>query len=237
MGKIEYRGEYLDLLRDLTAISKSVIIRKDGDFLNVRRIDSAKMMAYELIAPKEYFNIDRDEISFYEYSEFYQFYKTYKNPALSLDGTRLIISEGKSECGCVLQNPEAIGGTPKKFNFTDPDIKFTLISSDLDQFIKMFSLIRDSKMPRIGLAYEDGEITLKVFNNDVDNTFKKSFECEVLNNTTDNVNFDFTIFSEVFQNLPPRHDYDVYVKAGGFVKVKLIDDNMDLSIITGKVND
>jgi len=43
------------------------------------------------------------------------------------------------------------------------------------------------------------------------------------------------MFSETFMNLPSKRDYVIEIKNSGFIKISLVDDNIDLSIYTGKV--
>lgn len=231
MKKIAYNSDLFDILKDLTAINTSIIFEKTEDNkILVKRADSESTIAYQLTAPLEYFNFDKDQIAFYNYPEFYQYFKALTQPEMSITENNITLIEGNSKTNYLLSNPESIPAGPKSINFKDPDIRFNLSSTELDELLKMIGLINSKKTQVIG---NSESITFKVFNTVHDNTFEKTFKIENLSKFTDEV--DFTMFSETFMNLPSKRDYIIEIKSSGFIKISLVDDNINLSIYTGKV--
>lgn len=231
MSKVQYNSELFDLLKDLTSINTQVIFEKDSDGnVLVRRADSESTIAYQLVAPKHYFDFQYDQIAFYNYPEFYNYFKALGEPEIDIDQKSVILKSGSSKGSYLLSNPESIAAGPKSINFKDPDIRLRISSEELDELLKMIGLINSKKTQVFG----DGKkITFKVFNNLHDNTFEKSFDIENLTNFDDEI--DFIMFSDTFKNLPAKRDYVIEVKSQGFVRISLVDDNVSLDIYTGRV--
>lgn len=231
MEKIEFHREVFDLVNDLCQINKSVIFEKENDNIIIKQMDAEKTIAYVLEAPKEYFNFGDDNIAFYNFPEFYQFFRTVENGDLYKEENIIKLSNKNSKINYLLSNPESIGVTSKKPNLNDLDLRFLLTSNDLSEIIKMDSLI---KAKRAQIYGNDSNITIKIHNDLCDNSFEKTYVIENLSGYTES--FDFEIFSEHFSKLPSRKDYIVEIKRTGFVKFMLVNDNnLNLNIYTGSV--
>jgi len=231
MAKVHYNAELFDLLKDLTSINTNVVFEKeDNGNIVVRRADSESTIAYQLKAPKDYFDFDEDQIAFYNYPEFYQYFKAFGQPEMSIDEKKVRLVEENSKTEYLLSNPESIPSGPKSINFNNPDVRINLSAAELDDLLKMIGLINSKKAQIFG----NGEgITIKVFNNLHDNTFEKTFKVENLSNLTEDI--DFVMFSDTFRNLPPKRDYVIEIKAQGFIKISLVDEKVNLDIFTGRV--
>lgn len=231
MGKVKYNAELFDILKkNLTLINNSIIFEKEDDKVVVRRSDSESTIAYQLTAPKEYFDFDEDQIAFYNYNEFHQYFTALDGPDLSISNGKIYIKKNTSKTDYLLSQPEQISPGPKSINFKDPDVRFKLNSSDLDEFIKMIGLIKPKKAHIFG---KGDKITIKIFNSLHDNTFEKTFDVENLNNNDEEI--DFVIFSETFERFPANRDYNIEIKKQGFVRISLIDENMTLDVYTGRI--
>lgn len=231
MSKIQYNKELFELLKDLSSINTQVVFEKneEGNVL-IRRADSESTIAYQLVAPNEYFAFEDEQIAFYNYPEFYQYLTAFKTAELSIMDKSVTIKEGSSMTKYLLTNPESIPAGPKSINFTDPDIRLNLSSVELDELLKMIGLINSKKTQIVG---NGKKITFKVYNNLHDNTFEKTFDVENLTDFEDEV--DFVMFSDTFKNLPPKRDYVIEIKSQGFIRISLVDENVKLDIYTGRV--
>lgn len=233
--KIEYSVELFDLIKDLTPITNSVIFQKDEDEnVVVCRSDSESTIVYRLVAPKNYFNFE-DTIAFYDYNNYYQYLKAFKDPSLLMKDEKTILirsNDGNATTEYLLSDPEAIKAGPKAINFKDANVKFNLSSYDLDQIIKMITLI-DPKKAQI--TTDGNKVKVKIYSNMNlhENTFEKVFDIEEKNDLDDEI--DFVIFSDTFQKIPLKKNYSVEIKKEGFVKISLINDNVNLDVYTGKV--
>jgi len=232
MGTVNYNAELFDILKDLTSINNAVVLDKEEKKVVVRRADSESTIAYELTAPKEYFDFKDEQVAFYNYNEFYQYLKAFVNsPELSIDNKKVNMKDGSARTVYLMSNPEAIPPGPKSINFTDPDIRFKFKASDHDEFIRMINLIKPKKAQIFG---KGDKITIKIFNNLHDNTFEKEFEVENLSNNADE-EVDFVIFSDTFEQFPQKRDYQIEIKKQGFVRISLVDEKMTLDVYTGRI--
>lgn len=231
MAKVKYNAELFDLLKDLTSINTNVVFEKDDNGnIVVRRADSESTIAYQLKAPNDYFDFGEEQIAFYNYPEFYQYFKAFTQPEMSIDEKKVRLVEGNSKTEYLLSNPETIPAGPKSINFKDPDVRINLSAAELDDLLKMIGLINSKKAQIFG----NGEgITIKVFNSLHDNTFEKTFPVENLSKIKEDI--DFVMFSDTFKNLPPKRDYVIEIKAQGFIKISLVDEKVNLDIFTGRV--
>ncbi len=231
MKAIEYKNELFDLVKDLTSINNQIIFEKSDDKVVICRADAESTIAYKLVAPKDCFAFDEEQVAFYNYMEFYQYFHAINAPEISIDGDiKMYIKSGSAKVEYLLSNPESIQPGPKTIKFKDPDIKFKLSSADHDELMKMINLIKPKKAQ---ITSDNKTVKVKLFNNLHDNTFEKTFTAEVLSKNEDEI--DFVIFSETFENIPLKNDYDIEIKKEGFINISLINPNMTLNIYTGKV--
>jgi len=231
MSKVQYNSELFDLLKDLTSINTQVVFEKDEEGkISVKRADSESTIAYQLKAPANYFEFEADQLAFYNYPEFYQYFKALGEPELSINQKSITLKEGSSKTNYLLSNPESIPDGPKSINFKDPDVRIELSAEDLDELLKMIGLINSKKAEVTG---NGEELTIKVFNNLHSNTFEKKFKAENLSEF--NGEIDFVMFSTTFSNLPSKRNYVIEIKSQGFIKISLVDENIKLDIYTGRV--
>ncbi|MFW6173270.1 MAG: hypothetical protein ACOC5T_05945 [Elusimicrobiota bacterium] len=231
MSKVQYNSELFDLVKDLTSINTQIVFEKDDEEnILVRRSDSESTIAYELKAPREYFDFSGEKVAFYQYPVFFQYFKAIGEPEIHISEKSLTLKEKGSKTNYLLSNPESIEKGPREINFVDPDIRINLTSGDLDEILKMIALINAKKVQVFG---NDDKLTIKVYQSLHDNTFEKTFEVENLSNIDEEI--DFVMFAETFKNLPVKRDYTVEIKKQGFIKISLVDENISLDIYTGKI--
>lgn len=227
MSKITYKSEFFNLLNDLTPINKSIIIDSDDETITIKRSDPDESIAYILEVSKDYFDLNTDKIAFYNYMEFFQFLSTMESPDLGIKDNKIILKKGKTKINYLLSNPESIKSGPKKINFANVDFSFDLDSSTIDELNKMHSLI---KAKRCVFDTNDEDITLKIFNNDKDNSFEKVLPLTRVSDFDGELNFK--IFSETITKIPTKRNYKVSIKNPGYLEFALVDDNINLKIYT-----
>ena len=234
MEKIVYNSDFFHILKNLITVSNSVIIRKEDDKVVVRRTDNEVTIAYNLKAPKEYFDFptDNDDVTFYNYGEFYSYFTSFKKPDIYIDNMKLTLKENSSKIDYILSNPQSFEKKiPKEPNFGDSDISFNLSWQDHDEILKMIALIKPKKARITG---NNEKISIVLFNQLHDNSFEKTFDAASVR-PNEKINIDFMIFSDTFMHIPSKRSYTVNIKSAGFVKVSLIDENINLDIYTGKI--
>ena len=226
MSKINYKSEFLNLVNDLTLINKSIIIDKNGDDILIKRSDSDKSVAYVLGAPNEYFGMVNEQIAFYNYTEFFQFLSTMETPDIQIKDSKITLNKGKTKINYLLSNPESIQPGPKQIDFSNVDFEFDLDASTIDELNKMHSLI---KAKRCSFTTKGDEITLKIFNNDKDNSFQKTMPLKRLSGMNEEV--DFKIFSETITKIPSKRNYKVSIKNPGYLEFDLVDERDRKSVV------
>jgi len=232
MEKVNYNSELFDVLRDLVSISNSVIIKKENDQIVIRKADSDVTIVYSLKAPNEYFNFpsNNDDVTFYNYGEFYQYLKSFTNPDIFIDNKKITLKENNSKIDYVLSNPESFEKkVPKEPNFGEADVSFNFSPADHDEIVKMITLIKPKKA-RISGNHE--KINISIFNQLHDNLFEKVFS---VTNAKGEQEIDFLVFTDTFLHIPPKREYTINIRSSGFLKVSLINNAMNLDIVTGKV--
>jgi len=232
MEKIKYNPELFDILRDLVSISNSVIIQKSDGNISIKKTDSDVTIAYCLKAPANHFDFPdtNDDVTFYNYGEFYQYFKSFDKPDIFIDNAKITLKENNSKIDYVLSNPESFEKKiPKEPKFGEPDISFKLKPEDHDEIIKMITLIKPQKARIVG---NSKKVSICIFNKLHSNTWEKTFKVEKANADQE---VDFLIFSSTFLNVPPKREYSFNIKSQGFVKISLLNNDMNLDIITGKV--
>jgi hypothetical protein len=231
MEKVNYNPELFNILRDLVSISNSVIIKKENDKIVIRKADSDVTIVYSLKAPLDYFNFpNNDDVTFYNYGEFYQYLKSFSNPDILIDNKKITLKENNSKIDYVLSNPEAFEKkVPKEPNFGEADVSFNFSHADHEEIVKMITLIKPKKA-RIKGNHE--KINISIFNELHDNSFEKVFDVTSANGEQE---IDFLIFSDTFLHIPTKREYTINIRSSGYLKISLINNNMNLDIVTGKV--
>lgn len=231
MKKVQYNSELFDLVKDLTSINTQVVFEKDEEGnVVVRRSDSESTIAYELRAPRDYFDFSEEQIAFYNYPEFFQYFRALGEPEISINQKSMTLKERGSKTSYLLSNPESIEKGPKTINFSNPDVRIELSSDDLDEILKMIALINAKKVQVFG---NGKKLTVKVYQNLHDNTFEKTFKVENVGGLDEEI--DFVMFAETFKNLPVKRNYIIEIKKQGFIRIALVDENIGLDIYTGKI--
>ena len=232
MENVKYNLEFFDVLRDLVSVSNSIVIKKEDDKIVVRKADSDVTIAYSLKAPTEYFDFpaNNDDVSFYNYGEFYQYLKSFGSPEILIDNKKVTLKENTSKIDYILSNPESFEKkTPKEPKFDESDISFDLTPADHDEIIKMITLIKPKKARIVG---NSKQVQIIIFNQLHENSFEKVFDVKSSNGEQE---VDFLIFSDTFLHIPSKREYTFNIKTSGFVKISLLNNPMSLDIFTGKV--
>ena len=231
--EVSYKEEFLDLIYDLRAIENGVIFEKDDDEENilVKRIDAEKNMAYSLKAPLSYFDFSEDRIAFYDYEEFYQFFKgLMKSPDIKLDNTKIVMEKDNSRMDYMLSDPDSVRAGPKNIKFEGAQVAFKLTAKDLERLTKTVTSI---KPKRAKISWDGKEVSIVVFSNQHHNVYEIKCDGKPIDGFDES--FEFMVFFDVFIKLPSRRDYNVYLKTDGWSRYSLIHEEIDLDIYAGRV--
>ena len=243
MIKLKYNPEFISLLYELTQINNSFVLIPINDKITVTRNDEAGSMAFQLIAPLEYFNIT-NEIAIFKFRDFYNFYKSQKDCDIYFDSenNEIVFKTENSELPFPLNDSNFIinENIPSRFEvpLNDCDFVFTLNADNIHDLSSKISQIKpdigtNSKL-KCNITYNNktSEIIIKA------EAYKPSFKLyvnvdKIYNETYENKSY--TILPNIFQCLPKNQDFvisDIFEKVLIF---KMIDPNISLNIVTWKI--
>lgn len=230
--ELSYKIETLNLLNQLTlSLSNSIIINKNEDETRfvVNRFNASETISFFFNAPISDFDFDGDEIAFYNFAEFFQLISVFKDPKITQDLNKLIISKNNSKIKYVLSDSEIISKGPKGFEISeDANCEFELNAEELKNLGKMIGLVSAEKA---NIKVNDGKLTITLCNETHENTFDKEFTTI----TSDGEDFAFNIPSEIFTTIPPGN-YKVMIFKDGLVMLEYKSTNVSLKLLVGEIS-
>jgi hypothetical protein len=213
---LTYNRNFINLLKDLSTISDSVIIEKSEDekTVIVKRKTPTSSIAYILSCPIENFNFTGKEIAIYKFgSEFYQLLNEFKEPVIeqvSNEGhDKLIIAEGEEKINYLLSDSDTIKRGPSKVEFKEPNVSLEITDEELKKIEKMVGFVGAEK---VNLAFSKDKVTIKLFNSDHENSYEKVLKVK----ESDGEEFNLTISNEIFL-LIPKAKYLIEAKKEGII--------------------
>lgn len=231
LKNVSYKEEIFELVHELRLIENAVIFDKDEKEENVfvKRINAEKNMAYILKAPISYFDFSGSRIAFYNFEEFYQFFKFMNRPEIKMDDTKIVMLKDNSKMNYMLSNPDVVKPNIKNVGFVDPQLSFKLTSERLEKITGLMSPI---KPKRAKIEWDGERIAVTVFSKEHNNNYVDFFDADILQD--DKEKFDFLIFFDTFTKLPAKKNYTVEIKSDGWSKYSLIGGDIQLDIYAGK---
>ena len=228
MSELKYDPSFLDIIRKITAINNRVVIKRDSDVVRVRAMDSeyGKGFFFYLAVPAEQFDV-AEKISFFDYREFYDYFKFFNTPSLSYDDVNVSFNEGKVNTRYRVKTTKAVVNEYPKF---DPEklapynVEFTISK---DQIIQLKKMINLQKSKRSCIEFDGTNIIFKVYNDY--NDYKLEILPDAIN---DAAPFEYTISSNVLVKFPLDAEYKFRVKRDIIATVDLMscDEFKDLSL-------
>jgi len=156
--------------------------------------------------------------------------KTLNNPTIKINQNKLMLSKDASKFTYILTDASRMKTGPNDFNMDDPDFKFDLDSESLMEIVKMSTLLKNSKHSEITCIGD--KINVKICMEEGDNSFEKTFDAHITNESFSEEPLQFKIFSDFFTKLPARHDYTISIKAPGHLIFEMKSDNIQLKLYT-----
>jgi hypothetical protein len=230
------------LIKDLTPIGNKIIITKDDKNVIVRKSTTDRSNGYELKAPLDYFNFtDVTDLAFYDFVEFYQYFKTFDNPEIYVGNNKIILKENDAKIEYGLLDKESINDDemktfPKKINFGETVYSFKFSSEDHNEMLNMISLLQNKEKIRYtNVNIKNKKITFSISNAEHCNSFEKSINLDVSKSDDE---LTYTIFSDIFVFMPCKKNYTFNITEEGILtKISLVSENISLDLFTSKIKD
>jgi len=230
--ELNYKIETLNLLNQLSSISTGIIIKKsdDGKSIVINRKNPSESISYFFEADINDFCFEGEELSIYNYPEFYQLLSVFKNPKIVQNINKLEISNNNSKIKYVLTDSEIMSPGPKGFNMQEePNCVFELSEDELKNFCKMIGLVSSESA---NLLVNNDKLVITLKNETHENTFEKNFSVI----KSDGEDVDFNIPSEIFSVIPTGN-YTVSIWGAGVVIFEYKSNIASLKIMTAELED
>lgn len=230
---MEYKRSFINILKDLANFNDKILLNKSGDRICLSMADSNKIFYYDVSASLDHFNIPAEDFPFYEYREFFNFINTMQNPELFYADPYIIIAQGESKIKYKLANRAlAKKDVLQAVNFQNEQIELSLSALDVSELVGYANLI---KSEQVKIKGNKDSLVFSVYSDA--HSFEKKIPFNLINDF--DFDFDFDVFTSLFTNLPKNRDWNMKIrlkeKDKGFVKLHLIDNEIDLNIHCGYV--
>jgi hypothetical protein len=227
MTEIKYNPMFLDMVKELSKISPKILFVKSGESVLVRHKENE--ISFVLKTPDGSFDFNSTRLGFLDFSKFYDLYKIFKNPTLTLsDEGKVFIQSGPNKVTFVPSNPDLIRNTFNEMVEVDNVLVFSLTKEQLSNLNKMIGKINPGAS---GSAYAtvqlvDGVLKMVLSNKAVPNTFEMEieledktvpnveakFSCDILARAPEN---DYIIsVSETAITLNTKNNYELTMRTG-----------------------
>ncbi len=229
MQKIEFNNEYLELIKKLSSISRSIIFKKTDNKICVLRADESKTLYFKVVAPYTYFTFEGDELAIFDFVSFYQSINAFGPSSLVQKDNKIIINYQNGKINYVMSNPRSITIGPKKLGVT-PKVNVKLNPASLSEINKSIGYL---KAEFVDVIFENGNMMFRIYNKEFGHSFDKPIQCEIIEK--DITNFKFTINSSIFHRVP-EESYDIQIDNNGYIGFQCSKPNgIDLLIATAKI--
>lgn len=230
MKTVNYDKNALKIISEVSRIVKTkdgntpVKIVKDDEGIHIKAGNGPKTLVFTLDAPSESFNFEGDNICFYNYEEFFNFFSMMDEPTIyqgvvnegEANETEAVVianSNNRRRVVYPLASQEVIKGHINKVGWKNTDASFILTTDNLVQLKKVVGLL-NGKSNNISFSFANSEVNVIAKTNANDNTYEDVFAL------TEPVEeeFSITISDEVFKFLS-NIDYTVEVSKVGVIRL------------------
>lgn len=230
--EIVYKSDFIELLNDISRIVPKIIIEKMQEKIVVYSKNDDQTVIVNLEVSPDYFDLPIDHVAFYNFQEFYKFYKCFVDPKFYVDDTTIYITDSTSTIEYKLTDRNTIptANYGKRFTRNNPDVRLLISKMDIDNIAKISSSLNAKFIKFYG---SKDELYIKIITNEVDNTYNKRLDMENVSGFTEDFNFD--IYVDVFKQISTKKNYKVELFESKFVTVEYLNEDVKLLYITTKV--
>lgn len=213
MEKIKYSDKFLKIVNDVSLLCRRdkdgnspIRFMKDEEGVHVKIRNLSSTVTILLDASSSDLDFPENELCFYDFRDFYQYFTSFNKPELSIgiinegndnETEAIVISENKRKLNYPTSDSEVIG----KENFKTPIVlekstSFNFSSENLSSLNKILGLYKDPKM-LIQFKFSGKELKINIFSKLNNNTYEETLEL----NEEVSEDFEVVISQEVFKYL------------------------------------
>jgi hypothetical protein len=233
-NEVKYDNEILTLLRKLSDINIELTIEKSEDekeILITARTPS-RSIAYEFKAPIDTFNFEGDDITFFDYKEFFTLFSVNDDPVIKQTENTFEIIKDRSKLTYFLAEKEATEGSEydEYVEFDESHASFKLSAEKIKKFKTMIGLTNAEDLT---FKVSGNKILTTLFYEVNQPTYEEEFD--LIEPATKD--FEFIVDTEIIK-LAPENDYIIYLNAHGVIKLEYINDNdIELNLFIAESED
>jgi len=237
MDKVEYKQEFLDILRDLSILVPGIILYKEKNELFILRKNVSDIY-YRLSVPYKYLDFYGDYFAIRDFGEFYAFIKTLKDPEFFDIDSHLLVKDTQSQIKYPLTDEESFlmeldklkkkdGVTWKNINFTDKPIFKCNFNRDLVKEIKNVAGRINNEL--VTLKVENNELTINCYISEEYPSWQKVYKSDIKSDGA----CSFQCYTDVF-NFLPLGVFTMEIDEDGCIKLELDHEEIKLEIIAAE---
>lgn len=214
MERIDYKPEFIELVKDIAAYNKKILLRREGENIVVRGKSSDKHFVIHCSVNEEAFNMPVDEIGFYNFMEFYRLYSSMSKPDIFLDADKIIMQFGDDNMIYNLGNNQIFERDDRVIDFTGNQITMDLTSEIIDNICNINGIINagvnDKNKIAVNIHGDKTNLFFKVRDEDGTRSFDKKMPFN--NNTDFDFSYNFDIYADAFMLLPKKKNWVMNIK-------------------------
>lgn len=232
--KVDFNPKVLSLLKDLTTISGSVVIQREKEKFYISQINEYESLIYIMKGPIALLYFEGDNMSFRDFSEFYQIYTSLNDPKIEESLSHLILKDGSTKINYLLSEAETLTSElgPTQNDIPDEtkviDASIQISESELVELRKMINLIKAEKV-RITTNKKQQNIVFYFYNDEISNSIERTYKSDV----EVKKDLDYVSTSLIFTNVP-KNDYVYNFNHYGLTNIKYQSDVVELLIFSGE---
>ena len=210
--KLKYNAKTLSLINQLSSINKRIVIEKiEDDKIEINNRNISQSFAYLLTTHKDNFNFDGDNISFYDYSEFFKLFSVYDDVSIKQSDDNLVISKERSKLKFFLAEKEAILQDELPYiHFEESNASFDISSESLKKLKTLCSLI---KATDVVFKVTEGKIYVTLIGEANQPEYEEEFDL----NSGIEEDFEVQVEADIIK-FAPENNYKIDLNEKGLIR-------------------
>jgi hypothetical protein len=234
--KVTYDSDALALIRKLTDIRKEFTIEKSEDkkSITITARTPSRSVAYDFKAPIDMFNFEGDNITYFDFKEFYTLFSVNDDPILKQGVNKFEIIKDRAKLVYYLGEKEATEDSDDEYEeyvaFDESHASFTMTAETMKKLKNMISL---TKAEDLIFKVKDDKILIKLYYGENQPTYEEIFDLD----GPAVEDFQFIVDTEIIK-LSPENDYVVDLNSAGVVRLKYMNDkNIELNLYISEIEE
>ena len=233
--QVTYNDEALLLIRKLSEVNKQITIKKSEDkqFIEIHSQNPPQSIQYDFKAPVDFFDFEGDEISFFDYKEFFTLLSVNDEPIIKQNDTKISIIKNRAKLDYHLASIEALETEEEDEEYVAFDDVHATVKITAETFKKFKTMASLTKAEELTFKVEGNKLLIKLYHEETEPTYEEEFDLE----STATEDFSLVADAEVIK-LAPDHDYKLELNSNGVIKLTYLNNiNIELNLYIAESED